>query len=375
MRPYIQSVILLLGLSANAQTQTGSIPVQVNPLGPVEMINVVVPGQTTRNYDRFFVVNVRNTCFRTNLRGVQNPLGKDSEIRFSFVLKTGPKIQNVSVTYDGKTAIQTGSGTLAKAVSAKSPSSIRAGTYGNVLRLEIPVTTMATINGDGEVIDNMAPVVSKMEFYQKVPANSDMGKYMARTGPLTAVTHVLQPNGSYSMEIQADFPGQEGYCGGYHSPLMVFFDESRPKYIGSTSITSGAKKTYWPEKGAPGYFVAMDKNGDKKIDQGNELFGSSEGFANGFEKLKLLDSNKDGIIDAKDKDFKKLLLFRDWDEKVELIELSSKIVSIDLKFHFQKVQTYGDRAEARESSTFKFKDGSKEKIGDIVDIWFQAKEN
>ncbi len=377
MKKFILVATMIAGLSAQAQNDTGGIATQVNPLGPVEMTNVVIPGQTSRNSQRYFVINVRNTCFGINLRGVQNPLGPDSQIRLSFQLKTSSGITNGSVTYDGKTAVRTAGtlGTSTRDIPARTPTTIRAASFGNVVRIEVPVNVTATLNSDGEVIETEAPILQSYEFFQTVSVNSRMGRYMARTGPLSATVHVLQPAGSYSAEVQAAFPGQQEYCGGYHSPLMVFFDEARPNYTGASNISIGAKKSSWPEKGAPGYFIAFDKDGDKKISSGLELFGGDDLDRNGFERLKKHDSNKDGVIDAKDKDFKKLLLFRDFDGKPEIIQLSKKIISIDLKYNLEKIQAYGTRAEAREKSTFKFKDGDKEKQGEVADLWFSPIEN
>ena len=93
-------------------------------------------------------------------------------------------------------------------------------------------------------------------------------------------------------------------------------------------------------------FIAIDKNNNGTIDNGSELFGnksiSNNAYAytnpnakNGFENLKELDSNNDGIIDEKDKEFTNLLLWQDKNsngisETDELIKLSDKVKSINL---------------------------------------------
>lgn len=58
-------------------------------------------------------------------------------------------------------------------------------------------------------------------------------------------------------------------------------------------------------------FLAIDRNGNGSIDSGKELFGDQNGAANGYEELRKLDSNGDGVIDARDHDFDTLLLFKD----------------------------------------------------------------
>ena len=106
-------------------------------------------------------------------------------------------------------------------------------------------------------------------------------------------------------------------------------------------------------------FIAIDKNNNGAIDNGSELFGnksiSNNAYAytnpnakNGFESLKELDSNNDGIIDEKDKEFTNLLLWQDKNsngisETDELIKLSDKAEFTNLNlliawiFEFAKV--------------------------------------
>jgi hypothetical protein len=56
-------------------------------------------------------------------------------------------------------------------------------------------------------------------------------------------------------------------------------------------------------------FLAMDRNGNGKIDNGRELFGDQNGARDGFAELRKLDDNQDNRIDNRDRDFKKLRLF------------------------------------------------------------------
>ena len=66
-------------------------------------------------------------------------------------------------------------------------------------------------------------------------------------------------------------------------------------------------------------FLAMDKNGNGKIDNASELFGEytnaevlgPKTFKNGFEALANFDENHDGIVDTKDKNYGKLLVWTD----------------------------------------------------------------
>jgi hypothetical protein len=58
-------------------------------------------------------------------------------------------------------------------------------------------------------------------------------------------------------------------------------------------------------------FLAVDNNGNGRIDSGRELFGDQNGAANGFEELRRFDSNNDGVINRNDDRFDALRLFRD----------------------------------------------------------------
>lgn len=84
-------------------------------------------------------------------------------------------------------------------------------------------------------------------------------------------------------------------------------------------------------------FLALDRNGDGAINSGAELFGDQRGAANGFEELRKLDGNGDGVIDRNDAAYDDLLLFRDngngLTEEGELISLAEGgIASINLRY-------------------------------------------
>lgn len=75
------------------------------------------------------------------------------------------------------------------------------------------------------------------------------------------------------------------------------------------------KETGWirPSMG----LLALDRNGDGVITSGRELFGegtlgqAGQRFSNGYLALAEFDTNQDGILDAKDPIFNKLLVWRD----------------------------------------------------------------
>ena len=56
--------------------------------------------------------------------------------------------------------------------------------------------------------------------------------------------------------------------------------------------------------------LALDRNGNGRIDSGKELFGDQHGASNGFAELSKYDDNRDGRIDQQDSVFEQLSLLR-----------------------------------------------------------------
>ena len=180
------------------------------------------------------------------------------------------------------------------------------------------------------------------------------------------------------LEVKAAFLGTNQFCGSYYSPIMMFFDNELPQFAGTSSfpLVPGVKMIYWPEAKAPGYFLAVDEHDTGAISNNKQLFGESADYKNGFEALMRYDSNKDGVIDSKDKMFSKLVLWKDANgngvsEKEEMFSLDSRgVKSISLKYTDDKRQSFGRRAEARQEAPFTFVKDGKEQSGRAIDIWF-----
>jgi hypothetical protein len=180
------------------------------------------------------------------------------------------------------------------------------------------------------------------------------------------------------LEIHAAFPGQVGFCGGFRSPLMLFFDEKRPTFDGHVKfkMTPTNDETNWVSAGDPGYFLALDNNSDGLINDASELFGDFYGASNGFEDLRSLDANHDGVIDAQDPVFERLLLWRDLNgdgisQPGELFTLRQMgVESISLGYSTTAPRTIGAKASFRQRSAFKFTDSHhRSKTGEVIDVW------
>jgi hypothetical protein len=179
------------------------------------------------------------------------------------------------------------------------------------------------------------------------------------------------------LEVKAAFLGANQFCGSFYSPIMLFFDDQLPQFAGTSTfpLVEGVKMIYWPESKAPGYFLALDEYDTQKITSNKQLFGENKTYKNGFDALKRIDSNNDGVIDSKDKLYSKLVLWKDINgdgvsDKGELFTLESQgVVSLSLKYNDKERKSFGKRAEAREASEFSFMKNGKEEKGKILDIW------
>jgi hypothetical protein len=120
-------------------------------------------------------------------------------------------------------------------------------------------------------------------------------------------------------------------------------------------------------------FLALDKNGDGKINDGSELFGPTKG--NGFNELKAYDSDNNGWIDENDEVFKKLLIWtKDETGKENLYSLKQKDVGA-LYLNSAKTQfdlngsTYNLQGVLRESSLFLKESGG---VGTLQEVDLKA---
>lgn len=126
--------------------------------------------------------------------------------------------------------------------------------------------------------------------------------------------------------------------------------------------------------------LAIDKNGNGKIDNGREVFGDSfilnngQKAKNGFEALTQYDTNNDNFFDTKDRDFYKFYLWIDSNENgiseaKELCKLSeTNIARINLEYSYVNSVT-GSEAIIGNESYFEYKNGEVCKIGEM---WVSA---
>jgi hypothetical protein len=110
--------------------------------------------------------------------------------------------------------------------------------------------------------------------------------------------------------------------------------------------TGEAQAMAWTAAGTEQAFLWLDRNGNGTVDDGSELFGNftrlQDGTRarNGFEALRELDANHDGIIDEQDPIWNSLQLWTDRNhngvaEPDEVMPISaSRIKRITLDYHW-----------------------------------------
>lgn len=214
----------------------------------------------------------------------------------------------------------------------------------------------------------------------KNPSDQECRTHFKANGTRTLTHGGIQqdPTNGNTLIINVAFPGdQVGVCGSFISPLVMFFEPSKPMFtsIVEFPLHEFTKKTYWPEAKSKAYILSFDKNKNGTIDNAEEIFTNKQ-YDNAFEQLKAFDSNKDNVLNGKDKDFAQLKLWLDKNEdgKSQKEELSSladlKVQSIDLKYQSPGIVNIANRAQKREVSSFEFKKDGKTEKGSIIDYWF-----
>jgi hypothetical protein len=167
------------------------------------------------------------------------------------------------------------------------------------------------------------------------------------------------------------------------TPLVLSFDGAPVEYLADRERSfdiDGTRSTMtdWPTARTP--WLALDRDGDGRIGDGSELFGSMTVLTggrrapNGFVALRELDADGDGRITPNDPGFARLLVWSDGDgdrrsASGELASASTwELLSIDLDY------TVDPRCDARgncevERASFRYRDrAGVERTGAIVDI-------
>jgi hypothetical protein len=192
--------------------------------------------------------------------------------------------------------------------------------------------------------------------------------------------------GEQICEVVGECETKWGYCA-YNTPLVLSFENGPVELVADATHTfdingSASIITDWPSSETP--WLAIDHDGNGRIDDGTELFGSMSALksglraSNGFVALRELDANADGRITADDAGFDRLLIWSDRDadrvsSQGELAPIAARsLVSIDLDY------TSDPRCDARgncevERAEFRYVDAhGAVRTGTVIDIHLAA---
>ena len=139
-----------------------------------------------------------------------------------------------------------------------------------------------------------------------------------------------------------------------------------------------AEKTAWVAKNDG--LLALDRNGNGRIDGGAELFGNETALkdgtvaAHGFAALADLDDNRDGKIDAQDSAFADLRIWQDKNQDGisqadELITLNEPDISALYTDYTEKPQPDANRVDHREHGWYTLADGTRQHMNTL---WFES---
>lgn len=180
---------------------------------------------------------------------------------------------------------------------------------------------------------------------------------------------------------------KHGRCPPTDTPLVLSFDGAPVAYLadrthGFDLNGERSQVTDWPTAQTP--WLALDRDGDGRITDGSELFGSmtalstGERAPNGFAALRELDADGDGRITPRDPGFARLLVWSDHDgdrrsTPGELVSAAAAgLLSIDLDY------VVDPRCDARgdcevERAVFRFRDAAfVERTGAVIDVHLAA---
>jgi hypothetical protein len=166
------------------------------------------------------------------------------------------------------------------------------------------------------------------------------------------------------------------------TPLVLAFHGERVSFTraaGSFDLfgRSASVETDWVSSETP--WLALDRNGNGRIDDGGELFGSMTELpdgttaSNGFVALAPLDDDHDGWITERDEAFARLVVWRDRNQ--DRISTVDELVSareaglVAIALEYRNAPRCIEAACEIERGGFVFRDERNvEQRGDVVDV-------
>lgn len=391
---------LIFSGGAMAQSmQTQSSAFDTMPSRGELLSNVVIDSQVvTAKVTSFTRLKLHLSCFATNLRSVGNPVTANSIVTAYLDVRTSSNaVKTIEVKFPADylkpASTRLASESYAINYVSTVDAAVKISAYDNIIQLLIPNMKSVTLDSSGEIanVTEKNLILAGVRFAQGGAPNGYQGSYFGSTGPLSSNVKWYISKDGKTIDVYAAFPGaatpgmraryqgetRTGFCGGYYSPLMLFFGEKTSRFTETSDFKLSENQSgriYWPEKNSEGYFLVQMKEEDKAVRDGSQMFGDNQDHPDGFSNLASYDLNKDQVIDRKDRIFKSLRLWNDKNadgvsQAEELFTLNQKGVQSLALDYLHETRKFGERAEYKQRSSFVFvKDGKKQK-GQLIDIW------
>jgi hypothetical protein len=199
----------------------------------------------------------------------------------------------------------------------------------------------------------------------------------------TSITEIQQQaDGSFltSTQVQEIYIEKIEIAFGTSDPLVLDlngndrFDTTTPEDGHFFDILGVGERVMSATAAAGDALLAIDRNGNGRIDDGRELFGDQNGAADGFDELRRLDQNGDNRIDAQDPGFHSLLAFEDrnrngFSEQTELLSLTQigiRAIRLQTQASNEMSNEMSNGNAVVAESLFERLDGSEGRIGDLL---------
>jgi len=165
-------------------------------------------------------------------------------------------------------------------------------------------------NGGAAANGQQMATVQRTETYQEYQSMSFSATGVVNTADGRQIQFDLNVSMSYEFYSQNSSTIERAVSvGNLCDPLVINLDGNpeftENRYAFDIEIGGDMENIFMPTGGSG--FLAYDKNGNGKIDNGSELFGAASG--NGFAELAAYDSDKNGWIDENDEIFAALKIF------------------------------------------------------------------
>ncbi|WP_374030777.1 hypothetical protein [Bdellovibrio bacteriovorus] len=221
---------MVVSSAANAQTEQQPAAVNSGAGGSAGFQGVVLSGQAARASVDGIVVNISNTCFGTNLRHVSNPISPHSVVEAHLTLREKGALKTYIVKYPAGKVVTTDQGDAPVTQLTDLPAGVKAEYAGKNVRIILPVNFTTKVDEEGNISNDFEAKLEAVSFKQTFAPGKGGGEYMGSEGTLSATTYTSNSKDGKQYSISAFFPGENGYCGGFFSPLMVFFDDKMPNF-------------------------------------------------------------------------------------------------------------------------------------------------